>query len=221
MKKLQIIILTILFTGLTMPVNSAELKAGLTVGGIAAKATGREISRTVEVRDSEDVEAVLGSIFAEVDLGMVSVGVDWIPYDIDGETVSNNRTCGGSWDCQTNQAKITLEDNYGIYVIVDLGDTGAYVKAMGTSHQVITEEDITNLTTAGTGGTASTYPDTDILGGHLSIGFEKDMDMFFVRGEVGISEWEKAVSKSSSGNTTVDAQLENGSHVKLSIGKAF
>ena len=72
-----------------------------------------------------------------------------------------------------------------------------------------------------TSSTNSTYPDQDFLGGHVSLGFERDMGEMFIRGEVGASEYQKVESKSSSGNTTVTAQIENGTHARISIGKAF
>ena len=43
----------------------------------------------------------------------------------------------------------------------------------------------------------------------------------FIRGEAGVSEYEKVTSKSSSGNTTVTAQIESGVHARVSIGRAF
>mgnify|MGYP001227715222 CR=1 FL=1 len=81
-------------------------------------------------------------------------------------------------------------------------------------------ENIMNKTTTDT-QSASTYPDDDIAGGHVSIGIERDLGALFVRAEIGQSEYEKAVSRSSSGNTTVSAKIEDGTHARISIGKAF
>ena len=68
---------------------------------------------------------------------------------------------------------------------------------------------------------SQTYSDEEIIGGHLSIGVERDLGDVFIRGEAGVSEYEKVTSKSSSGNTTVTAKIESGIHARISIGKAF
>ena len=103
-----------------------------------------------------------------------------------------------------------------------LGDSGAYIKAMVTSHNAdVTSTKIMNIQGKTTSSTNSTYPDQDFLGGHVSLGFERDLNDMFIRGEVGLSEYEKVESKSSSGNTTVTAQIENGTHARISIGRAF
>ena len=103
---------------------------------------------------------------------------------------------------------------------MDLSDTGAYIKAMVSSHNMEATTNIMNKTTTDT-QTNSTYPDERFFGGHLSIGVERDLGDMFIRGEAGVSEYEKVTSKSSSGNTTVTAQIENGVHARISIGKAF
>ncbi len=103
---------------------------------------------------------------------------------------------------------------------MDLGDNGAYVKAMVSSHNMEATTSIMNKTTTDT-QTNSTYPDERFFGGHLSLGFERDLGDVFIRGEAGFSEYEKVTSKSSSGNTTVTAKIENGIHARISIGRAF
>ena len=226
MKTLKTIVITLIFAGFTTLSHAIEFKAGISVMGLSADASGKEVSRGIETgARTESIEGVMGSIFAEVGVdlpfGGVAIGVDIMPYDIADAAVSNARSCGGSYNCQTNTADVTISDNMGAYLKLDLGDTGAYIKAMGTVHTVEVNESITNLSTAGTGGTASTYPDDEIAGGHLSVGLERDLGAFFVRGELGMSEYTKASSHSSSGRTTVTAQIKNGTHAKISIGKAF
>ena len=225
MKTLKTILITLLFAGFTTMSNAVEFKAGVTVMGLSADAVGKEVSR-VETTGSrtETAEAILGSVFAEigVDLpfGGIALGVDIIPYDIADVAVTNVRSCGGAYACQTNTANVTVSDNMGGYLKLDLGDTGAYVKAMITEHTIEINENIMNKTTTDT-QSASVYPDDEINGGHVSIGFEKDLDVIFVRAEVGMSEYEKAESISSTKNTTAQAQIKNGTHARISIGEAF
>ena len=179
------------------------------------------MSRGNEQTRSEDLQGVIASFFIEkgfdTPMGPMAIGLDIAPYDIAEVSVLNARADG------TNQtADVSISENYGAYVTMGLGDSGAYVKAMVTSHNAdVTSTKIMNIQGKTTSSTNSTYPDQDFLGGHVSLGFERDMGEMFIRGEVGASEYQKVESKSSSGNTTVTAQIENGTHARISIGRAF
>ena len=220
MKKIQTILLTMLFAGFTTFAN-AEARLGVTIMGLDASGNAEEMSRGNEQTRSEDLQGVIASIFIEkgfdTPVGPMAVGLDIAPYDIADVSVLNARADG------TDQtADVSISENYGAYVTMGLGDTGAYIKAMVTSHNAdVTSTKIMNIQGKSTSSTNSTYPDQDFLGGHVSLGFERDMGDMFIRGEVGASEYQKVESKSSSGNTTVTAQIENGTHARISIGKAF
>ena len=219
MKTIKTILITLLFAGFST-FSYAEGKMGLTITGLDANGDAAEMSRGVQQTTSEDVQGAFVSLFIEKDLGPVSVGLDIAPYDIASGSVTNVRACGHTFSCQTNTASVEINDNFGLYGTVDLGDTGAYFKAMVSSHNMEATTTIMNKTTTDT-QTNSTYPSERFLGGHISIGVERDLGDVFIRGEAGLSEYEKVVSKSSSGNTTVEAQIENGVHARISIGKAF
>ena len=193
---------------------------GLTITGLDAHADGEEMSRGVKQVRGEDIQGVFASFFIEKDLGPMSVGLDIAPYDIASGSVTNVRSAGGSFSSQTNTAEVEINDNIGVYGTVDLGDTGAYLKAMVSSHNMEATTTIMNKTTTDT-QTNSTYPSERFFGGHLSIGVERDLGDVFIRGEAGVSEYEKVTSKSSSGNTTVTAQIESGIHARISIGRTF
>ena len=219
MKTIKTILITLLFAGFST-FSYAEGKMGLTITGLDANGSAEEMSRGVEQTRSEDIQGAFASFFIEKDLGVMSIGLDINPMDIASGSVTNVRTCGGSFSCQTNTAEIEITDNIGLYGTMDLGDTGAYIKAMISSHEMEATTTIMNKTTTDT-QTNSTYPSQNFLGGHLSLGVERDIGDMFIRGEVGASEYEKVTSKSSSGNTTVTAQIESGIHARISIGKAF
>ena len=176
----------------------------------------QEALNRLEVR----IQGVFASFFIEKDLGTMSVGLDINPMDIASGSVTNVRSAGGAANAQTNTAEVEINDNIGVYGTVDLGDTGAYLKAMVSSHNMEATTTIMNKTTTDT-QTNSTYPSERFFGGHLSIGVERDLGDVFIRGEAGVSEYEKVTSKSSSGNTTVTAQIESGIHARISIGRAF
>ena len=219
MKTLKTILITLLFASFST-VSNAD-KVGVTITGLDARADGVEVSRGVEQTRSEDIQGAFVSFFVEKDLGMMSVGLDVNPLDISGgQSVTNVRACGHTFSCQTNSAEVEITENIGVYGLMGLGDTGAYIKAMVSSHNMEATTNIMNKTTTDT-QTNSTYPDERFFGGHLSIGVERDLGDMFIRGEAGVSEYEKVTSKSSSGNTTVTAQIESGVHARVSIGKAF
>tara|TARA_B100000242_G_scaffold289164_1_gene258541 strand:+ start:518 stop:1180 length:663 start_codon:yes stop_codon:yes gene_type:complete len=220
MKKIKTILITLLFAGFST-VSNADVKGGVTIMGLDASGNAEEMSRGNEQTRSEDLQGVIASFFIEkgfdTPMGPMAIGLDIAPYDIAEVSVLNARADG------TNQtADVSISENYGAYVTMGLGDSGAYVKAMVTSHNAdVTSTKIMNIQGKATSSTNSTYPDQDFLGGHVSLGFERDMGEMFIRGEVGASEYQKVESKSSSGNTTVTAQIENGTHARISIGRAF
>ena len=218
MKKIQTILITLLFAGFST-FSFADGKMGLTITGLDASGDAAEMSRGVEQTRSEDIQGVFASFFIEKDLGTMSVGLDVNPMDIASGSVTNVRTTQGGTS-QTNTAEVEITDNIGIYGTMDLGDNGAYLKAMVSSHNMEATTTIMNKTTTDT-QTNSTYPDERFFGGHLSLGFERDLGDVFIRGEAGVSEYEKVTSKSSSGNTTVTAKIESGIHARISIGRAF
>ena len=219
MKTIKTILITLLFAGFST-FSYAEGKMGLTITGLDASGDAAEMSRGVEQTRSEDIQGAFASFFIEKDLGPMSVGLDIAPYDIASGSVTNVRAAGGQAEAQTNTAEVEINDNFGVYGKMDLSDTGAYIKAMVSSHNMEATTTIMNKTTTDT-QTNSTYPSERFLGGHLSIGVERDLGDVFIRGEAGVSEYEKVTSKSSSGNTTVTAQIESGIHARISIGRAF
>ncbi len=219
MKKIQTILISLLFAGFST-FSYADGKMGLTITGLDATGKADEMSRGVEQTRNEDVQGVFASFFIEKDLGTATVGLDINPLDIASGSVTNVRSGGGAFNNQTNTAEIEVTENIGVYGMMDLGDTGAYVKAMISSHKLEAETTIMNKTTTDT-QTNSNYPSERFFGGHLSIGVERDLGDLFIRGEAGVSEYEKVTSKSSSGNTTVTAQIESGIHARISVGRAF
>ena len=225
MKTIRTILITLLFAGFSTVAN-AEARMGVTIMGLDASGNAEEMSRGVEQTRSEDLQGVIASFFIEkgfdTPIGPMAVGLDIAPYDIAEVSVTNKRIYSNTANSQTNTADVSISENYGAYVMMGLGDTGAYIKAMVTSHNAdVTSTKIMNKSGNSDTQTNSTYPDQDFLGGHLSLGFERDMGDMFIRGEVGATEYQKVESKSSSGNTTVTAQIENGTHARISIGKAF
>ena len=161
MKTIKTILITLLFAGFST-FSYAENKMGLTITGLDAHADGEEMSRGVKQVRGEDIQGVFASFFIEKDLGTMSVGLDINPMDIASGSVTNVRSAGGAANAQTNTAEVEINDNIGVYGTVDLGDTGAYLKAMVSSHNMEATTTIMNKTTTDT-QTNSTYPSERFL----------------------------------------------------------
>ena len=148
MKTLKTILIALLFASFST-VSNAD-KIGLTITGLDARADGEEESRGAKQVRSEDIQGVFASFFIEKDLGTMSVGLDINPLDIASGTVTNVRSAGGAFSSQTNTATVEITENIGVYGLMDLGDTGAYIKAMVSSHNMEATTNIMNKTTTDT-----------------------------------------------------------------------
>ncbi len=215
-------ILIALFLGCLTSLASAGMKAGVTVSGHQLDASGKE-DKSGQSR-GEDIAGATGSIFAEYSidaLNGVAIGLDVVPYEIDMGSVSNVRIGDtmGNQDNQsgTNSASVDMEYPITAYFLVP-SEQGLYLKAGVSYANLHIKESLT---------TNSTYPDQELFGGHINIGYEHELGNYkygsgdaFIRVEVGYSEWETVKAKSSSGRNTVTADLD-GMSARISIGKAF
>jgi len=211
MKKLIISILSMLFV---FNVAQADVKIGISGTGTSfSDAKGSEEHKGNVTNEKDTLEAAFGSIFVEASvLDLFSIGFDYIPYTIEGETVENvSRNAVGGL-IATNRATVDIEEHKTLYVLVPFGATGVYGK-LGASHADV---DVSTDNTAGT-----TYSDEELLGGHLSLGYEKDFSMLFVRAEAGLSHYGTVESESSSKNNRIKATLGDGIHARISVGKSF
>ena len=217
-------LLIALFLGCLTSFASAGMKAGVTVSGYMLDVTGKEASSGggADQSRSEDIEGLTGSIFAEYHSDMLNgmaIGIDIVPYDIDFGSVENKRNAtagnpngvkGSDGQDGTNTATVEMQHSLTGYLLLPV-DNGVYLKA-GLSYA--------NLAISETITTKSSYPDEEIYGMHINIGYERDVADLFVRAEVGFSEWDRVTVKSNSGRNTVTADLD-GTSARISIGKAF
>ena len=211
MKKLLVAISAIILSASSA---YADAKVGVSVTGFEFdSAKGTEESKGVVTNRTETLAMGIGSIFVETSvLDMVSIGLDYVPYALEGETVTNTRRADTGAKSHDDQFSVDIENHTTLYVLLPLGDAGAFIKA-GVSHaEVVVNENMNS---------SQSYSDEEILGGHLSIGVERDMGPVFVRGTVGMSTYETAGSESSSGNTRVKAALGDGVHAGITIGRSF
>jgi len=223
------IILT-LFLGLFMFTTKASAELGINVGisgqlGLYA-ATATEFDEgtngTTSGPDETNSESEFlglgyGSVFIEKTLGQhLLVGIDYVPSALETETSETIIDDKGATDTstrQTNKVQVDFEDLTTYYVGLNLGDSGAYVKAGIVTVDVITNENL---------GTGSTYGNTDLDGTLIGLGYNRDFDNgMFVRAEGAYTEFDGASVTSSTTVNKITLDSLDGVTGKISIGKSF
>ena len=223
------IILT-LFLGLFMFTTKATAELGINVGisgqlGLYA-ATATEFDEgtngTTSGPDETNSESEFlglgyGSVFIEKTLGQyLLVGIDYVPSALEtetSETIVDDRGSASTSTRQTNKVQVDFEDLTTYYVGLNLGDSGAYVKAGIVTVDVITNESL---------GTGSTYGNTDLDGTLIGLGYNRNFDNgMFVRAEGAYTEFDGASVTSSTTVNKITLDSLDGVTGKISIGKSF
>jgi len=137
-------------------------------------------------KESEFLGLGYGSVFIEKTLGQyLLVGIDYVPSALEtetSETIVDDRGAGSTSTRQTNKVQVDFEDLTTYYIGLNLGESGAYVKAGIVTVDVITNESL---------GTGSTYGNTDLDGTLIGLGYNKDFDNgLFVRAEGAYTEFD-------------------------------
>ena len=223
------IILT-LFLGLFMFTSKASAELGINVGlsgqlGLyAATATefdegtnGTTSGPDETNKESEFLGLGYGSVFIEKTLGQyLLVGIDYVPSALEtetSETIVDDRGAASTSTRQTNKVQVDFEDLTTYYIGLNLGDSGAYVKAGIVTVDVITNESL---------GTGSTYGNTDLDGTLIGLGYNKGFDNgLFVRAEGAYTEFDGASVTSSTTVNKITLDSLDGVTGKISIGKSF
>ena len=219
-----------LFLGLFMFTTKASAELGINVGisgqlGLyAATATefdegtnGTTSGPDETNKESEFLALGYGSVFIEKTLGQyLLVGIDYVPSALETETSETIVDDKGATDAstrQTNKVQVDFEDLTTYYVGLNLGDSGAYVKAGIVTVDVITNESL---------GTGSTYGNTDLDGTLIGLGYNRDFDNgMFVRAEGAYTEFDGASVTSSTSVNKITLNSLDGVTGKISIGKSF
>jgi len=200
---------------------SAEVGVNIGVSGqigvFEASAHEKEgPSGAVEKSAKEDAMAAFGygSIFVEKDLGILTLGIDYVPTALESETNEEKRTdktSSSTAAAVTQKVHVDFEDLTTLYLAVNVNES-FYVKAGISRVDVITNEAL---------GTGSTYGNTDLDGTILGTGYNKDLDNgMFVRAEALYQQFD-GVTVNGSGDTVITVDEINGVSGKISIGKSF
>jgi hypothetical protein len=158
-----------------------------------------------------------GSIFVEKTLGdYITVGIDYVPEDLDTETVSTTKQkleANGTFTNDTQNVKVSFQDMFTYYAALNLTEN-FYVKAGMVEVDLITQESL---------DTGGTYGDTSLDGTMLGAGYNKDLtNGIFIRAEGNYIDFDDVTLNSSGGNTRfIKATSIAGLNGKLSIGKSF
>ena len=182
------------------------------VDGASEKNADVTKAASAEGEDAEGLYAI-GSVFTEVTLtDKIAVGVDYVPHALETNQVSNEQEVVGSSKV-TNTAEVHIEDMFTVYASYFLTDS-VYAKAGYTQADVLTIENL---------GTGGAYPDTDIEGMMVGIGYTKDLEEgLFVRLEANYSDFDSVkVTNSNDSTKSVTVDGVQGYGARLSIGKSF
>ena len=214
MKKLITSILSVFL--LTSAAYSFD-RPSISIGGSTTAAYFSTSAHEVEAseKSEEDDGAALGgyvSVFAEITLAdRLSIGVSFVPEDLETETVETKQTDGGS--SVTNTIKASLEDMTTVYASILVTDN-LYLKFGAVTLDLVTQENL---------GTGSAYGNTDLDGDTFGVGYNMEMDNgVFFRAEAmrtnlgGVS----LTSTSNSDNKIVLSDVE-GVNASIMIGKKF
>ena len=220
MKKLSLIIIS----GMYLFATSAFAEIGVNIGisgssgifGATAKETHSGTGTTTQDSASEIAAVAYGSIFLEKELGMFTIGVDYVPTPFESETAEtakqDDQTANPTAAVKTvvtNKVQVDLTDLTTVYVGMNVTEN-AYVRVGYASMDVETNEDL---------GTGSTYGNTSLDGTVYGVGYQKDLDAVFVRVEGTYLDFD-GVTLTSNDNTITLKNLD-GVTGKISIGKSF
>ena len=224
MKKL---LLSIVFS--VFYVTSASADLGVNVGvsgnaGLFAASANESFSDTVSGANTnqngtEHGSAGWASIFIEKSIGdVLLVGIDYVPEALETDTTETAKSdqqtsTTDAVTAVTNKIQIDFENLTTMYIGARLGES-FYAKAGVMTVDVITNE------TLNTGGA---YPDTDLSGYTLALGYNRDLDNdMFVRLEASYMELDGAtVTNTNDSLKSVTADGITGYGARVSIGKSF
>ena len=189
-------------------------------GAHAGVGSPGDVSKT-NSSDGDEAEGAfaIGSVFVEYEVNdLFALGVDYVPHSLDSETTENIQddiTTSTTSSQKTNTVQVDFKDLATIYATYQFPDVdGLYAKIGYVQVDVITNENL---------GTGGSYPDTDMDGITLGLGYNRDLaDDMFVRLEASYMDLGSAsVTNSDDSTKSVTADGITGYGARISIGKSF
>lgn len=221
MKKIIISLFSVFFL-LIANANAADFgfKIGGTLGAGAFEVDGAveknaDVTKNVTSEgDKAEEMYALGSIFTEITVNdKIAIGVDYVPYALESNEIENEQEVAGSTTKVTNRAEVHIEDITTIYASLYLNDN-IYAKAGYLQADVLTKEAL---------GTGGAYPNADIDGIVLGLGYDRAADNgMFVRLEATYTDLDSVqVTNSNDSTKSITVDGVKGYGASISIGKAF
>lgn len=222
--RIRLAVLAISFVSF-LGIQTANAVEGFSVGvaynSAAFMGTGKETStsgggtkRNVDHEETGVFQDSITSAFVEVNVGVVSVGVEYHLEDLQTpENTNEQRTSVESGALQTNTARATFEDHTTIYANVNFTEN-AYLKVGYLMADVATNESL---------ATGGAYPNVDTTGYTVGLGYQHTVDNgFFARIELSASDYDDITAKNSN-ETDKEVSVSNmyGAAASLKVGKKF
>ena len=214
----KIIISLLLALGLATSSYAVSLE-GLSVGisgshsGYYAVGTEETDNDETGVDDTKEAGAFTAnhmSVFLEYNVGPISVGLDYIPSEI--ETPKNTNLQGTT----TNTVKGEFANHTTVYALIPIPLGGLYAKVGGIY------VDLNSIENLGTGGS---YGNTDTTGMMAGLGYSIEAaDGLSIRAEVTAAQYEEvevANSASDAGGTKVTLTDMMSAFGTISVVKSF
>ncbi|MDA9616414.1 hypothetical protein N9S20_03515 [Candidatus Pelagibacter sp.] len=222
MKKLMIATIAMIFSFTSVSAEKGiNIGVSGSLGGFTASAFENEDK---EQNPSKDAAGMVGfsSIFLEKTLGSrITVGVNYVPYDLESETAESTVADNGS--NVINSVQVDFADLTTAYVALNISES-FFIKAGAMTVDMITNESL---------GTGSSYGNKKLDGTMYGAGYNHNFDSgLFFRAEMAVLEFDGA--KATTTAACVDAAGDgtcavnqitmsgiNGATGSISIGKSF
>ena len=222
MKKLLSTIL-VSFSLAILPTSSNAVDITFSVGagameggyyGYGTEQNGLGTTDTSMISEGGAFTDSTGVVFGELNIGdNMSFGVEFALDDLETPTNTNAQLDGDT--VQTNTAQASFSDLTTVYLQARMLG-GLYTKIMYHNVNVVTNESL---------GTGGTYPDREIEGLGLGIGYQHDLDVMggmFIRAEVTASGYESVKAANTTDHTKVITVNDiYGAQGSIKLGKTF
>ena len=222
MKKLLSTIL-VSFSLAILPTSSNAIDITFSVGagameggyyGYGTEQNGLGTTDTSMISEGGAFTDSTGVVFGELNIGdNMSFGVEFALDDLETPTNTNAQLDGAA--VVTNTAQASFSDLTTVYLQARMLG-GLYTKIMYHNVNVVTNESL---------GTGGTYPDREIEGLGLGIGYQHDLDVMggmFIRAEVTASGYE-SVKAVNTTDVTKEITVTDiyGAQGSIKLGKTF
>ena len=222
MKKLLSTIL-VSFSLAILPTSSNAIDITFSVGagameggyyGYGTEQNGLGTTDTSMISEGGAFTDSTGVVFGELNIGdNMAFGVEFALDDLETPTNTNAQLDGAA--VVTNTAQASFSDLTTVYLQARMLG-GLYTKIMYHNVNVVTNESL---------GTGGTYPDREIEGLGLGIGYQHDLDVMggmFIRAEVTASGYE-SVKAVNTTDVTKEITVTDiyGAQGSIKLGKTF